>query len=69
MANIGNLEILFSGEREGKFLLYCMSEIENGRYLVFTLEPESIMEPNTSPDRETAIRDARQFFLDSQGTT
>ena len=60
----GKLEILYSGEREGEFLLYCISEVEDGRYIVFTLATHSLMEPHTAPDRETAIRDARQFFLD-----
>ena len=46
-----------SGEREGKFLLYCISEIEEGRYIVFTLEPHSLVEPDVEPDRETALKD------------
>jgi hypothetical protein len=52
---MGNLEILYSGEREGRFLLYCISQMENGQYIVFTLEPYSLMEPFLAPDRETAL--------------
>lgn len=59
---MGNLEILFSGEREGKFPLYCISELEDGKYIVFTLETHSLMEPFPTPDRDTAVRDAQQFF-------
>ena len=61
---MGKLEILFSGKREGKFLLYCISEVEDGKYIVFTLEPHSLMGPLTAPDRATAVRDAQQFFDD-----
>ena len=62
---MGQLEVLFSGEREGKFLLYCISEVENGTYIVFTLETHSLMVPYTAPDRETAIQNAKQFFFDA----
>ncbi|MXY45169.1 MAG: hypothetical protein F4Y50_14155 [Dehalococcoidia bacterium] len=63
---MANLEIVYSGEREGKFLLYCMSEVEEGQYIVFTLEPHSLLEPNVEPDRETALKTIREFFLDAE---
>ena len=63
---MGQLEVLYSGEREGKLLLYCISEVEDGRYLVFTLAAHSVIEPDTARNRETAIRDARQFFYDAK---
>ena len=65
---MGSIEVLYSGEREGQFLLYCISEVEDGRYIVFTIATHSLMEPFTAPDRETAIRDARQFFYDTAET-
>ena len=63
---MGNLEVIFSGEREGKFLLYCMSEVEGGRYIVFTLEPHSLSEPSVEPDRDTALKTIHKFFLDAE---
>lgn len=63
---MGSLEIIHSGVREGKFLLYCISEVENGRYIVFTLKTESLMEPHTAPNRETAIQNVKQFFYDAK---
>ena len=65
MTSMGNLEIIYSGEREGKFLLYCISEVEGGRYIVFTLETESLLEPYVEPDRETALATVRKFFYDT----
>lgn len=62
----GNLEIVYSGERDGKFLLYCISEIEEGRYIVFTLAPESLVEPLVEPDRQTALETVRKFFYDAE---
>ena len=62
---MGNLEIVYSGEREGKFLLYCMSEIEEGRYQVFTLETYSLLEPNVAPSREAALETLKQFFMNT----
>ena len=62
----GYLEIVYSGERDGKFLLYCMSEVEEGRYIVFTLEPHTLLEPFVEPDRETALQSIKKFFLDAQ---
>ena len=62
----GIIEVLYSGQREGKFQLYCISEVEGGRYVVFTLATEQLMEPRTAPDRETAIRDVEQFFYDTE---
>ena len=61
------IEVLYSGEREGQFLLYCISEVENGRYLVFTLAANSLCEPFTEPDRDSAIETARKFFYDAEG--
>ncbi len=63
---MGQMEVVYSGVREGEFLLYCISEVEDGRYIVFTLKPHSLMEPHTSPDRETAIQDVKQFFYDTE---
>ncbi len=60
------IEVLYSGEREGKFLLYCISQIENGKYIVFTVEPHSLLEPNVEPDRETAIETVKKFFYDTE---
>ena len=62
----GVIEVLFSGVRESKFQLYCMSQVENGRYIVFTLATEQLMEPRSAPDRETAIRDVEQFYYDTE---
>ena len=62
----GNLEVVYSGEREGKFLLYCISEIEDGRYIVFTLEPHGVVEPNVEPNREMALTTVRKFFFDTE---
>ena len=62
----GKLEVVYSGEREGKFLLYCISEVEEGRYIVFALEPHSLVEPNEEPDRETALKTVRKFFYDTE---
>ena len=63
---MGQIEVIYSGVREGKFLLYCISEVEDGRYIVFTLKTHSLMEPRTSPDRETALQDVKQFFYDAE---
>ena len=63
---MGNLEVIHSGEREGKFLLYCISEVENGRYIVFTLEPHGLVEPNVEPDREAALKTVAKFFYDTE---
>ena len=62
----GNLEVMYSGEGEGKFLLYCISEVEEGRYIVFTLEPHSLVEPKVEPDRKTALKTVRKFFYDTE---
>ena len=62
----GQLEVAYSGVREGEFLLYCISEVEEGRYIVFTLKPHSLVEPLTEPNREAAIETARRFFYDSE---
>lgn len=63
---MANIEVLYSGEREGKFLLFCMSEIEDGKYIVFTIEPHSLSEPLVEPDRKTAIETAKKFFYDTE---
>ena len=63
---MGLMEVVYSGVREGEFLLYCISEVEDGRYIVFTLKPHSLMEPSTSPDRQTALQDVKQFFYDAE---
>ncbi len=59
------IEVVRSGQRDGKFQLYCISEVENGRYLVFTLAVEDLSEPYTEPDRESAIEWANKFFENS----
>ena len=63
---MGNLEIIHSGPREEGFLLYCISEVENEQYIVFTLKVESLMEPFTAPNREAAIQNVKQFFYDAK---
>jgi len=60
------LEIAHSGVQDGKFVLYCISEVEDGRYIVFTLVTESLVEPFVEPDRETALETARKFFYDTE---
>ena len=65
---MGQIEVLYSGPREGEFLLYCIAEVEDGSYIVFSLATHSLMEPFTAPNRETAIRNARQFFYDPEET-
>ena len=65
---MGAIEVLYSGEREGQFQLYCISEVENGRYLVFTLAANNLIEPKTEPDRASAIEWAKKFFYDAEGT-
>jgi hypothetical protein len=67
VTNLGAIEVLYSGEREGQFQLYCISEVENGRYLVFTLAANSLIEPKTEPDRASAIEWATKFFYDAEG--
>ena len=62
---MGAIEVLYSGEREGQFQLYCISEV--GRYLVFTLAANSLIEPKTEPDRASAIEWATKFFYDAEG--
>ena len=59
---MGNLEVLFSGPREGKFFLYCISQVEGGRYLPFRLEVDQIVEPHLAPDRTTAVQWLQEFF-------
>ncbi len=61
----GNIEVLYSGMREGKFLLFCITEVENGQYIVFTLEPHSLLEPYAEPNRETAMETVKKFFYDT----
>ena len=61
------IEVLYSGEREGQFQLYCISQVENGRYIVFTLAVDNLSEPLTEPDRESAMATARKFFYDAEG--
>ena len=64
---MGAIEILYSGQREGQFQLYCISEVQDGKYIVFTLAVHNLLEPNVAPDRETATEWAQQFFYDAEG--
>ena len=63
---MGMIEVLYSGERDGRFLLYCISQVEDGRYIVFTIEPHSLSEPFVEPDRETAVNTVAKFFYDTE---
>ena len=62
----GTLEVVYSGEREGKFLLYCISKLEDGSYIVFTLEPNSLVEPHVECSRELALKTVSKFFYDAE---
>ena len=61
---MSEIEVVRSGQRDGKFKLYCISEVEDGRYIVFTLAVEDLLEPFVEPNRESAIKWANTFFED-----
>ncbi len=62
---MANFEIVRSGVRDGKFQLFCISEVENGNYIVFTLAVEELMGPHVETDRESAIKWLEVFFEES----
>ena len=65
--NLTQQDLDRNGAQKGQFQLYCISEVENGRYLVFTLAANSLIEPKTEPDRASAIEWAKKFFYDAEG--
>ena len=42
---MGAMEVLYSGEREGQFQLYYISEVENGRLTDCGGEPNTVARP------------------------
>lgn len=56
------IEVLHSGVRDGEFTLFCMSEIEDGHYIVFSLVPNNLSRPFTEPNKEAAIQRVKKLF-------
>ena len=59
------IEVVHSGQREGSFYLYCISQIEGGQYIGFRLRVQDgdLVEPFAMPNREEAIKQIEEFFL------